>query len=199
MILPETAPAMRTLDPSRREQILETAARLFDRRRYHEVRMEDLAVAAGVAKGTLYRYFDDKEALYVALLVSALDRFYREMVTAMEAVDCPERKVRVFLNSSVTFFDEHPYFFDLLQRVESSVNVDRIRELEELRESFFRLVTEIIRELIATGRYTAPDPLAAAMILTGINRQMHRFYPKPWPEGLADGIADFFLRGMTKT
>jgi AcrR family transcriptional regulator len=187
---------MRTIDPSRREQILETAARLFDRRRYHEVRMEDVAVAAGVAKGTLYRYFEDKEDLYVALLVSALDRFYRELVTAMQAAVGPERKVRVFLESSVTFFEAHPYFFDLQQRVESSVNVDRIHGLEELRESFFRLVTEIIRELVATGRYAAPDPLAAAMILTGINRQMHRFYPKPWPAGLVEQMAEFFLKGL---
>jgi AcrR family transcriptional regulator len=187
---------MRTIDPSRRQQILDTAARLFDKRRYHEVRMEDLAIAAGVAKGTLYRYFEDKEDLYIALLVSALDRFYREMVTAMLAAQGPERKVRVFLDSSVTFFDEHPYFFDLLQRVESSVNADRTQGLAELRESFFRLVTEIVEELVATGRYSAPDPLAAAMILTGINRQMHRFYPKPWPADLAERMADFFLRGL---
>jgi hypothetical protein len=117
-------------------------------------------------------------------------------VTAMAEVDCPERKVRVFLHCSVTFFDDHPYFFDLLQRVESSVNADQTRGLEELRESFFRLVTEIVRELVATGRYAAPDPLAAAMILTGINRQMHRFYPKPWPAGLADRMAEFFLQGL---
>jgi TetR/AcrR family transcriptional regulator len=187
---------MRTIDPARREQILETAARLFDRRRYHEVRMEDVAVAAGVAKGTLYRYFDDKEDLYVALLVSALDRFYREMVTAMQAALGPERKVHVFLECSVTFFETHPYFFDLQQRVESSVNVDRIHGLDELRESFFRLVTEIVSELVATGRYAAPDPLAAAMILTGINRQMHRFYPKPWPAGLVERMAEFFLHGL---
>jgi AcrR family transcriptional regulator len=187
---------MRTIDPSRREQILETAARLFDRRRYHEVRMEDVAVAAGVAKGTLYRYFEDKEDLYIALLVSALDRLYRELVAALAAVGEPERRVHVFLECSVTFFEAHPYFFDLQQRVESSVNIDRIHELTDLRESFFRLVTEIIRELVATGRYAAPDPLAAAMMLTGINRQMHRFYPKPWPAGLVERMAEFFLKGL---
>jgi AcrR family transcriptional regulator len=187
---------MRTIDPTRRQQILDTAARLFDKRRYHEVRMEDLAVKAGVAKGTLYRYFDDKEDLYLALLVSAIDRFYQEIVAALTTVACPEEKVRVFLNRSVAFFEDHPYFFDLQQRVESSVNADRTRGLEELRQSFFQLLTGIVGELAATGRYAVPDPLAAALILTGINRQMHRFYPKPWPPGLADKMADFFFRGL---
>jgi AcrR family transcriptional regulator len=190
---------MRTIDPTRRQQILDTAATLFDKRRYHEVRMEDLAIKAGVAKGTLYRYFEDKEDLYVALLVSAIDRFYQEMLTGLATVSGPEEKVRVFLRRSVDFFEQHPYFFELQQRVEGSMTPERMEGLEKLRDAFFRLVTEIIGELVATGRYAAADPLAAALYLTGINRQMHRFYPKPWPAGLADQMADFFLRGLGPT
>ena len=45
---------MRTRSPARGQHILETAARLFAARHYHEVRMEDVAAAAGVAKGTIY-------------------------------------------------------------------------------------------------------------------------------------------------
>src|SRR5438046_1732663 len=75
---------MRVLDPNRGQHILHTAARLFDRRRYHEVRMEDVAASAGVGKGTLYRYFQDKEDLYIALLVSAIERFCQEMNAALK-------------------------------------------------------------------------------------------------------------------
>ena len=53
---------MRERDPRRGQQILEAAAQLFATHRYHEVRMEDVAAEAGVAKGTIYRYFKDKEA-----------------------------------------------------------------------------------------------------------------------------------------
>ena len=45
----------------RRKQILEEAARLFSARRFDEVLMDDIAQGAGVAKGTLYTYFADKE------------------------------------------------------------------------------------------------------------------------------------------
>src|SRR5687767_3152762 len=55
---------MRTMDPTRGDHILEVAAQLFAKRHYHEVRMEDIALKAGVAKGTIYRYFEDKEDLY---------------------------------------------------------------------------------------------------------------------------------------
>ena len=49
--------------------MLAAAARLFGSQRFHEVRMEDIAAEAAVAKGTLYRYFADKEQLYRAMLV----------------------------------------------------------------------------------------------------------------------------------
>src|SRR5215510_6251973 len=77
--------SMRVADPNRGQQILDTAARLFDKRRYHELRMEDVAAQAGVAKGTLYRYFHDKEDLYIALLLSALRRLYEELKSAFAA------------------------------------------------------------------------------------------------------------------
>src|SRR5437868_5750323 len=109
---------MRVVDPNRSQQILDTAARLFDKRRYHEVRMEDVATQAGVAKGTLYRYFQDKEDLFIALLISATETFCREVEAAFEGVPCPEEKVRIFLRRSVQFFDDYPYFLDLMQRLE---------------------------------------------------------------------------------
>ena len=59
---------MRTKTPVLPEKILTVAARLFATHRFHEARMEDIAAAAEVGKGTLYRYFKDKEELYLALL-----------------------------------------------------------------------------------------------------------------------------------
>src|SRR5262245_39119177 len=169
---------MRTADPARGQQILDTAARLFDKRHYHEVRMEDVAAQAGVAKGTIYRYFQDKEDLYLALLVSSLERLYSEISSALARARTPEEKVTIFLQRSMEFFEHYPYYFDLVQRIEGTVSAERLAPLADSRERFFRLVTDLVRELNATGRYHAPDPLLAALALTGMNRQILRFYPK---------------------
>jgi AcrR family transcriptional regulator len=190
---------MRVADPNRGQQILETAARLFDKRRYHEVRMEDVATQAGVAKGTLYRYFQDKEDLYIALLISATERFCREVEAAFEGVPCPEEKVRIFLRRSVAFFEDYPYFLDLMQRLESVVDSERVRPLLEKRQGVFEAVAKVVEELQATGRYQIADPYMAALILTGMNRQMHRFYPKPWSEDVPERMADHFLRGFKRS
>jgi AcrR family transcriptional regulator len=52
---------------ARREQIAAAALACFARAGYHATTMEDIAVAAGVSKGTPYLYFPGKEALFLAL------------------------------------------------------------------------------------------------------------------------------------
>ena len=78
---------MRTKTPCQPDKMLEAAAQLFSSQRFHEVRMEDIAVAAGVGKGTLYRYFRDKDALYYALLTRAAEQIMERLEQAIESAN----------------------------------------------------------------------------------------------------------------
>jgi AcrR family transcriptional regulator len=62
--MPRIAEAART---ARREQIIAAGLACFARSGYHAATMADVAVQAGVSKGTPYLYFDSKEALFLAL------------------------------------------------------------------------------------------------------------------------------------
>ena len=62
---PDRAPAT----PSRRDQILAVAARLFARHGFHGVSIADLGAAVGVSGPALYRHFPGKEALLEEMLV----------------------------------------------------------------------------------------------------------------------------------
>ncbi|MBX6324157.1 MAG: TetR/AcrR family transcriptional regulator, partial [Rhodospirillaceae bacterium] len=53
--------------PSKADYILEAARRLFARYGFRRTAMEDIAREAGVAKGTVYLYFDSKDAVYLAV------------------------------------------------------------------------------------------------------------------------------------
>jgi AcrR family transcriptional regulator len=52
----------------RRNQLLETAKLVFAKHGYHDSNIDDICRAAGVARGTVYHYFDDKEAVLKAML-----------------------------------------------------------------------------------------------------------------------------------
>jgi AcrR family transcriptional regulator len=63
-----SAPQKRLPRAERRELILESAGRLFGEHGYTHTSLDQVAAAAGVTKPILYRHFDSKKALYLALL-----------------------------------------------------------------------------------------------------------------------------------
>ena len=75
----------------RRQQILNAARDVFARRGYAQTSVDDIAVQAGVARGTFYLYFEDKRAAFAALI----DRFAAQLTAAIVRIttDDAERTV----------------------------------------------------------------------------------------------------------
>jgi AcrR family transcriptional regulator len=71
------APAPRRRDPARRQRILTAAAGLVAERGYHEVAMSDIGAAAGIVGSGIYRHFDGKSAVLVALFDRVIDDLTR--------------------------------------------------------------------------------------------------------------------------
>lgn len=57
---------------ARPEEILEAALELFAEKGFSSVRMTDVAKQAGISKGTLYLYFDSKEAIFLELVKTVI-------------------------------------------------------------------------------------------------------------------------------
>ena len=72
-------PARRSTAEARRQSILAAALTVFASHGFAAARLDDVAARAGVAKGTLYLYFRDKEALFEALVRSAVSPLLQHM------------------------------------------------------------------------------------------------------------------------
>ncbi|NOY82384.1 MAG: TetR/AcrR family transcriptional regulator [Kiritimatiellaeota bacterium] len=64
------------MNANKRKQIMDAAESLFSSRRFHEITVEEIARKAGVGKGTIYRYFQDKDALFFEVVASGYDQLY---------------------------------------------------------------------------------------------------------------------------
>src|ERR1700744_6358140 len=73
---PASAPPRRR-DPERRQRILAAGAELGAARGYHEVGMSDIGAAAGIVGSGIYRHFDGKSAVLVAMLDGVIDDLTR--------------------------------------------------------------------------------------------------------------------------
>src|SRR5438094_10270320 len=80
--------------PGLREGILRAAETIFTRHDYHEVQMDEVAEACGVGKGTLYRYFPGKQALYVAVMFEGIERLRAALTAAVGPREPSARKIR---------------------------------------------------------------------------------------------------------
>jgi AcrR family transcriptional regulator len=72
----------------RRQQILTVARDVFARRGYHQTTIDDIALQAGVARGTFYLYFEDKRAVFSDLI----DRFASQLSMAIVRIVTDDEK-----------------------------------------------------------------------------------------------------------
>src|SRR5436190_1866811 len=88
---PELSPRRRSFSPeARRSTILAAALEEFTSRGYEGARLDDVAKRAGVAKGTIYLHFADKEALFQDLVRSMVHPVLGTL-EKMQGVDIPAR------------------------------------------------------------------------------------------------------------
>ena len=69
----------------RTEQIVEAAIAVFSRLGFHKARMDDIAREASLSKGTLYWYFESKDAITKALLQHLFEQEVQEVTTMLAA------------------------------------------------------------------------------------------------------------------
>jgi AcrR family transcriptional regulator len=69
----------RKADPTRKDTIVTAAITVFSRKGYAAARMVDVALAAGIGKGTIYEYFPSKEALFFATFEHLMTQTGRQM------------------------------------------------------------------------------------------------------------------------
>jgi AcrR family transcriptional regulator len=89
----------------RREAILTAALEEFSARGFADTRLDDVAKRAGVAKGTIYLYFRDKESLFQELVRSMLS----PLVGAIEAAPLADLPIRVVAETVVDLFVREIY------------------------------------------------------------------------------------------
>ncbi len=186
---------MRTKTLDQADRILGAATRLFGAHRFHEVRMEDIAAEAEVGKGTLYRYFADKEELYRAMLGRSSDRFVRRMEDIAAGDGAARERLVALVAAVLEEFDAEPHLLDLIQRAEVMAASGEAFPWQEPRERMPQMVRDLFAEAAAEGAFRVRDQETTLWILLGGIRAIIRFGQLPRPDDLARRIVDNFLEG----
>jgi AcrR family transcriptional regulator len=110
----EGAPARLGAD-ERRATIVEAAGRAFGERGFEATRLDDIAAGAGVTKPILYRHFDSKQALYLALLERHRDDL-ETFAGAIPDAGTAQERLRAVLALWLDYVEAHSYGWKMLFR-----------------------------------------------------------------------------------
>src|SRR5437588_7649237 len=100
-----------------RQQVLAAATRLFGERGVEAVTMDEIAQAASVGKGTLYRRYADKGQLVLALMDACVQRLQDQVSAELQASSCSESAIgqlEAVLGCMVAWVEEHVSWLGVL-------------------------------------------------------------------------------------
>jgi AcrR family transcriptional regulator len=131
---------------ARRQRIIEVALELLEEREYDRIQIRDVAEAAGVALGTLYRYFPSKEQLFAHALVEWSRGFEatvrRGQAKARAASDV--ERLRLALHRAVGAFERHPNFFRLITVLEVVGDPDVVGPFRQYSDRVTQVVADTL-------------------------------------------------------
>jgi len=173
-------------NPSLRERIRETTAQaileaaeeVFADQGLHSAHMGEIAARAGVAVGTLYNHFKDREALLAGLLAARRAELLARLDQALrEAHDRPFReKLRVLLRAMLANAEDHRKLFHILwqgevSRLEEAFPSACHKPAEMLREIFGR-VDKVMKQGLREGAIRDDVGDLASVLFMGMVRAL---------------------------
>jgi AcrR family transcriptional regulator len=171
--------------------------------------LDDVALQAGVAKGTLYRYFETKGELYVAVLAEGGATFERKLRATLDpGLDAPSQ-----LRRTARFYFDHYVqnrdYFQIFWAIENEAVIGHlppgvVDEVARLWESCVDLVAGIVATGTASGHFIDCDPwevanvlwtLANGLIQTETSATRRRLRRRGLDEAFEDAV-EIVLRGI---
>jgi TetR/AcrR family transcriptional regulator len=98
---------------TRRQEIMDTALDLFSEKGFQNVTMQEIAKASEFAVGTLYKFFDNKEDLYRAIILEKTEEFYLTLTDALGNARDEIEGIKTYIETRISFFMANLKFVNL--------------------------------------------------------------------------------------
>jgi len=161
-----------------RQEILEAALELFSQNGFHNVSMNEIAQKAEFAVGTMYKFFENKEDLYKALVLEQADKFHRTLTAAIEGPGDEIEKIRNYTRVKGEVF---------------TANVQMIRlHFAETRGASFNVRAGLDSEI--RERYGHFLEMLASVFASGMEKKRFKKIADPYHLAVAiDSLTNAFL------
>lgn len=189
-----------TVKEEKRNDILKATIKVISESGFEGAKIEDIAKEAGIGKGTVYEYFESKNALFLEMIRYSVARFLEGFNQVLAEGDSMRAKLCNLSAFIAQFTSEH---LDMMNSSLSGQTLPKEIRLEMMNQ--WAVIHQAIETMVIEGMRNSElraniDPeIAAAAILGGIKQYTMKkiFMDRERPEGINhEGIAKTILMGL---
>lgn len=194
---------MRKREPETRDKIIKSASKLFAKRGFFKTTVDDIAQATGVAKGTVYLYFKNKQELYTA----TIDAHFSYALDKIAEIETKNISATEKINEIATDFVD---YVSNLKTAYMPFNVDNVNQIGRTIRTMHSIVmpkvikmneiiSRVFRQGIKNGEFRDIEPRVAAFYFLNTIRVI--FISNYYLSDISvekDTILKLFFQGLKK-
>lgn len=147
-----------------KENIHNAVLELIGEKGVQDLTVSSVAQKAGIAKGTIYLYFNDKEDLVCSTIETSLQPLFSRLLEILESDLSPDEKLVEYATFSMEFFDKYRSTFRALLYNQHQAHVHKERYIDDKYQQIRDRLADVIAEGINQNIFRDIDSFIGANI-----------------------------------
>ncbi len=190
-----------TLSISRKEQILQTSARMFKSRGYASTSMRDIATELGIEAASLYHHIKSKEEILEIICFGMANKLTAAIAEVNDIYFNAEEKLRMAIKNHVQIITENIHQSAVFLHEWRSLSEPKLSAFKALRDDYEKGINTILTEGINEDVFADVDQKFASLTILSTVNWINEWYSptgKMNAEEIATKLSDFIMGGLRK-
>lgn len=150
-----------------KEEILTVALRLFSEKGFHNVSMQEIAEESEFAVGTLYNFFESKEALFDEMTRNCGERVMGKLLAILDGPGNEVQRLRAFIRNQPKLLEEHAEFIKMYatELGQRARKLSKKQDGNDIGKVLNVKIEQLIKTGIAKGMFRSVDPTITSMAI----------------------------------
>ncbi len=184
---------------TRRDEIIDIAAKLFAANSFHGTGVQELCEAVGLGRGVLYYYVTSKEHLLGLIHDRVMEHVLASAERVLNAEGSPSQRLTMLgreLIDIITTYPDHVWVFLHEFR---ALTGDEAARFRDSRQRYEAAIQRILEEGVAAGEFEVADVKLTALGWLGLHNYVYIWFHSDGqftPEEIAESFGRIFLGGI---
>lgn len=190
-----------TITLSRKDQIIQTAAKLFKEKSYEAASMRDIASELGIEAASLYSHIKSKDEILELICFRKADEFSTALAEVNDIYFNAEEKLRMVIKNHVRIISSDLNSATVFLREWRYLSSEKLKEFVDMRHRYEKELRAIIQQGEDENVFETVDvKFATLTILSAVNWIVEWYKPggSMSADEIADNLSDFILTGLGK-